>query len=134
MSGALTFTIHLRPWTVNAQRRMHYHETAHRVNMWRAAAKEACEGKEALTTPVHVNVVPFLQHHYQQDVGACYPAVKAAIDGMVDAGIIPDDTPEHLEAITMVTPFLGHETNSVVFLVQECVLSAGTVTAREHGS
>jgi len=38
------------------------------------------------------------------DVAACYPTVKAAIDGLVDAGVIPDDTPFHLDRITFRAP------------------------------
>jgi hypothetical protein len=34
------------------------------------------------------------------DVGACYPAVKAAVDGIVDAGVLADDDAEHLLALT----------------------------------
>jgi hypothetical protein len=35
-----------------------------------------------------------------QDVGACMPAVKAAIDGIVDAGILEDDGPEFVVELT----------------------------------
>ena len=36
-------------------------------------------------------------------MGACYPTVKAAIDGIVDAGVILDDNPEHLDSIMFFT-------------------------------
>jgi hypothetical protein len=39
-----------------------------------------------------------------QDVSACNPAVKAAIDGLVDAGVMQDDSPEFLTAITFLQP------------------------------
>lgn len=39
-----------------------------------------------------------------QDIGNCYPAAKAAIDGLVDAGLIPDDTAAHLVALTFLPP------------------------------
>jgi len=32
------------------------------------------------------------------------PAVKATIDGLVDGGLIPDDTPDHLVALTFLPP------------------------------
>lgn len=33
-------------------------------------------------------------------MAACYPTVKAAIDGIVDAGVIEDDDDRHLIAVT----------------------------------
>jgi len=39
-----------------------------------------------------------------QDIGACAPHVKAAIDGLVDAGLIPDDNPKHLRLLTYHPP------------------------------
>lgn len=38
------------------------------------------------------------------DIGACYPSVKAAIDGLVDAEVIPDDTGAHLVRLTFKPP------------------------------
>jgi hypothetical protein len=38
------------------------------------------------------------------DTGACYPAVKAAIDGLVDAGVLPGDTGLHVASITFLAP------------------------------
>ena len=42
-----------------------------------------------------------------QDVGACFPAVKAAIDGIVDVGVIEDDNPKHLVSLTFNAPEVG---------------------------
>ena len=42
-----------------------------------------------------------------QDVGACFPAVKAAIDGLVDAGVILDDDPRYLKVLTFKAPEVG---------------------------
>jgi hypothetical protein len=39
-----------------------------------------------------------------QDLGACFPAVKAAIDGLVDARLIPDDTPQYLTRLSFIPP------------------------------
>lgn len=36
----------------------------------------------------------------RQDVGACAPAVKAVIDGLVDAGWIADDGPKWVRSVT----------------------------------
>ena len=50
---------------------------------------------------IRVDVIPLAKDkRWRADVGACYPAVKAAIDGIVDAGVIKDDNPEYLSSIT----------------------------------
>lgn len=41
------------------------------------------------------------------DVGSCYPSVKAAVDGLVDAGVLPDDTPAYLTALVFHAPERG---------------------------
>lgn len=38
------------------------------------------------------------------DVGACFPAAKAAIDGLVDAGVLPSDAPKHLRGLMFTAP------------------------------
>ena len=43
-----------------------------------------------------------------QDAGACAPEAKAAIDGLVDAGIIPDDSGDHVPWIMFNRPEIGH--------------------------
>ena len=52
-----------------------------------------------------------------QDVAACNPAVKAGIDGLVDAGIIVDDSPEYLKSIKFFAPQKGK--NSLVLHIKE---------------
>lgn len=39
-----------------------------------------------------------------QDLGNCLLAVKAVVDGCVDAGMLPDDKPDHLRALTFLPP------------------------------
>jgi hypothetical protein len=41
---------------------------------------------------------------HRQDTGNCYPAVKAAIDALVDIGFLADDGPEHVLSITLLAP------------------------------
>lgn len=38
------------------------------------------------------------------DVGNISDPVKAAIDGAVDAGVLPDDSPKHLSALLYISP------------------------------
>lgn len=43
------------------------------------------------------------------DTGACHPAAKAAIDGIVDAGILPDDSPQYVREIIFRAPQIGRD-------------------------
>ena len=37
----------------------------------------------------------------QVDVDACWPHLKACLDGLVDAGGVPDDGPEHISRVCL---------------------------------
>lgn len=90
----------VRPWTVNAERKMHYHARAKKVKTFREAFKELAE--EAEVPPLEsmcIEATPILGDNRLQDTAACNGAVKAAIDGLVDAGIVPDDSNEWLKWI-----------------------------------
>jgi len=39
-----------------------------------------------------------------QDTSACLPAVKAAVDGLVDGGLFLDDTGDHVKCIVFWAP------------------------------
>ena len=39
-----------------------------------------------------------------QDVAACVPEFKAALDGLVDAGVLFDDGPAYVESVTFLPP------------------------------
>jgi hypothetical protein len=52
-------------------------------------------------TPLHSS------NRSPQDAGACAPEAKAAIDGLVDAGIILDDSGDHLPWIMFNRPEIG---------------------------
>lgn len=90
-----------RPFTTNATRNMHPHALAKNVKAWRGA----------FTLLAHMAALPHLERiaieitplhkdrRSPQDVAACAPAAKAAIDGLVDAGVIDDDDPTHLSSV-----------------------------------
>jgi hypothetical protein len=60
------------------------------------------------------------------DTAACYPAVKAAIDGLVDAGVIPDDDPEHVVEIRFAAPAIGSH-DSLTIVVAEVAGDSGRI-------
>jgi crossover junction endodeoxyribonuclease RusA len=57
------------------------------------------------------------------DVGAVFNTAKAAIDGLVDVGVIPDDDPAHLHALVFVAPQHG-PTDRFVVIVEESIREA----------
>jgi hypothetical protein len=64
----------------------------------------------------HVTVEIVVKRKPLPDTGANYTAVKAAIDGLVDAGLLPDDTPEHVRSITMLAPVQGKHDRMTITL------------------
>ena len=98
-----------RPWTVNNERKLHPLVRAALVRTWRAAFAGLARAEHLPRLgPVRVTVTPHLaDRRGRQDVGGCMPAAKAAIDGIVDAGVLPDDTPAHVVALTFRPPVYG---------------------------
>ena len=98
-----------RPWTANAERRWHHYKRAQVVRdtrerwAWLAKAEHipALQRISVEATPLRVNA------RSMPDVAACYPTVKAAIDGLVDAGVIPDDGPFNVMRIVFRAPQVG---------------------------
>lgn len=41
------------------------------------------------------------------DTDACAPTVKGVLDGLVLAGIVPDDSPRHVASVTYLAPVTG---------------------------
>lgn len=126
MAITVTITGLGRPLTVNRSRQLHRHDLAREVRGWRDG------GYGSMVTVMRHNrgdpeVAGLIDHigsggsiiveawpihsngRSPQDVGACYPAVKAAIDGFVDAELIPDDDAYHLFAIIMHAPLTGEQ-------------------------
>lgn len=96
-----------RPWTANSARSArHWSVNAKRTAEWRQAWRLLATGVGPLG-PCRVVVTPYLARGPQQDLGACFPAAKAAIDGLVDAGVWPDDTPEWVTRLEFRPPVMG---------------------------
>ena len=64
--------------------------------------------------------VEVMMRHPVADTGACFPAVKAAIDGLVDAGVLPGDTGQFVPSITFLAPVrVGKDQVETLTLVLE---------------
>ena len=97
-------------YTMNRALRSHWRENSRLTAAVRdyAAKLWAAELKgQQLATPVKIYARQMLvAGRKPQDIGAQFPTAKAALDGLVDAGGIPDDSPDFVREIT----FLAHAT------------------------
>jgi hypothetical protein len=65
---------------------------------------------------ISVTAEPHQKGGRLQDVGACNPAVKAAIDGIVDAGVLPDDSSRYMKSLIFLPP--QNDRNSLVIYIR----------------
>jgi hypothetical protein len=89
-------------WTVNAERSAHWRKHRAKTVAARWAAKiAAMEAKiPTMTGRVHIQAEPLQGRRGPAgDPGAYAPPVKAAIDGLRDAGVLVDDTDRYVSAI-----------------------------------
>lgn len=96
-----------RPWLLNEERSGgkrgvggHYGRSS-LVRQWRQAFAQLAEIHRV--PPLEwftVEAIPVCKDLRRPDVGNIFPAVKAAIDGLVDAAVVPDDTDVFLHALT----------------------------------
>lgn len=96
------FTIvhHAKPWTTNAERRGNRFDRAKLTREWREAfCWLARQQRIPRLAMIRVTAYPTQARGPLQDTAACNPAVKAAIDGLVDAGVVADDTGAHVSEI-----------------------------------
>lgn len=102
-------TMAAHPWSVNEQVRWHHQQRARQIRTWRQAfymltLQARVPRMEAAALHVRTTVAPPARLH---DCGNEFYAVKAAVDGMVDAGVLADDSPQHLRSITFHAPVRG---------------------------
>lgn len=102
----LTFTAPTRPLSINKSNGMHFAARRRLLDPWEDAAwatarnarfAMAREVRQVQWTPVPVTVQVVLPFHTRARRDAhnyTGTNVKAVVDGLVRAGIVPDDTPE----------------------------------------
>lgn len=103
---AFDLRLERRPWTLNVERQGNRWKRAQLVREWRAtfnalALESELPTFEAIDADIHVELrnragIP--------DTAACIGAAKAAIDGLVDAGVIPHDGPTVVRTLTFHAP------------------------------
>jgi hypothetical protein len=101
-------TYEARPWTLNIERRENRWRRGEKVAEWRTAFTTlAREERMRPAGSIAVTVWPELRHGGSvPDTAACIGAAKAGIDGIKDAGVLPDDGPEYVRRLTFMAPII----------------------------
>jgi crossover junction endodeoxyribonuclease RusA len=99
---AILLSYEARPFTANASRSAHWTVTSRLTSQWRGAWCIIGRADVPLPPgPCRIIATPYLPNRrHTQDVAACFPAVKAALDGLVDGGLWPDDSAEWVTELT----------------------------------
>ena len=92
--NALELTIPAPCDWLNSNQRLHRLVHAKRTAAWRAAGKAAAE--VPFDVPVRIVCTVHKTRAGRWDAGNLYPTAKAIVDGLVDAGVIPDDSNEYV--------------------------------------
>jgi len=82
--------------------RRHFHAAAAITKKWRETT--AWRARQArlphIDAPVHITAVIHRADRRKADAPNSWPSVKAAIDGLVDAGVLTDDDDAHVLSTT----------------------------------
>ena len=106
-----------RPPRVNDNRRAHW--SKERITQrYRILGLTEGHNREAVTPPVEIHVQPVVAGGNRADAGACYEVVKAFVDGLVDAGLMPDDGPDFVKCIHLHAPELGEDDRLIVEVLE----------------
>jgi crossover junction endodeoxyribonuclease RusA len=79
---------------INANGRLHHHAKAKLTKAWREAAYVAATARTF--DSAYITCAIRFPNNIRRDVGNYYPTAKAIVDGLVDAGMLPDDNDTHL--------------------------------------
>lgn len=91
-SRTWTLTIPAPAAWISLNHRMHWAVKAKLTKSWRLATYVACRNIGPLNWPVQITVEVWKPRANRYDPGNLYPTAKACLDGIVDAGLLPDDS------------------------------------------
>ena len=86
---------------LNAERSMHYHRRAKLVRAIRTETRALAAAMHHHTGPVNITARFRWPTHHRRDSSNYLPTIKAAVDGLVDAGILTDDNDTHVHSLTI---------------------------------
>jgi len=98
-----------RPFLSNAKSKANHYTRAKQVKLWRHASLIALTQMKAPKGFEQVGYAfrAFYPHKPIPDTSNIHPTAKAIVDGSVDWGVIPDDTPDHNLAELYLSPRFG---------------------------
>ena len=93
---ALELTIPAPCDWLNSNQRLHRMVSARRIAAWRNAADYAATeaAHDSFLEPVHIVCTVHKTRAGRWDAGNLYDTAKPCVDGLVSAGVIPDDSNE----------------------------------------
>jgi len=86
---------------MNANDRPHWSKRAKTSALIRAAARELSKGIPSLGK-VKIRAVYYAPDNRRRDVSNLFPSVKCAVDGIVDSGVLPDDSDRFVVSLEMI--------------------------------
>lgn len=89
--------------SLNTERSTHWSKRAKDAQTWREAFWAHGVARRVKFGPVDITA-EIVQKKPLADCGNGMPSIKAAIDGLIDAGVIQDDSPEWVKSITLIAP------------------------------
>lgn len=103
-NGGLYFEVDGKPGLVNALARGQHWARSNEVKAWRDAFYlRGKTEKQRPAWPVVIYVHDYVKGR-SHDVGAVLFAVKGGIDGLVDAGLLPDDSGAYVQGLYFLQP------------------------------
>lgn len=109
-----------RPWTLNGERKWSPRDRAAAVRQWRSDFAWLAKAEHLPRLErIAVTATPLLKTNAGQDVGGCFPAAKAAIDGLKDAGVIEDDGPTVVRSLAFNAPVLAAPVDGLRLDIEE---------------
>jgi len=99
---AVTYTLRVNGQllTHNRERRLHHFERARRVKEWRSDSFWSARAARIPKLPcASITITPYQVRGRLADAGGHAPVGKAIVDGLVDAGVLTDDSPDYLDAV-----------------------------------
>lgn len=88
-----------KQWWLTHNMRLHWAQKAERTRWLRQAARLQARHLPPLKE-ASIHVIIHSPTKRGGDIDGPAPTVKALIDGLVDAGVLPDDSPKHLKFLT----------------------------------
>lgn len=89
-----------KPLSLNEERSLHWRDRCNRTDPWRdltvLMARQARLARTVLAVPATITVVIPVTDNRRRDPANYYPVTKACIDGLVKAGVWPDDDPRYV--------------------------------------